>query len=472
MYISAEGNDWIPAGRKKRNSCIRSQATIDKIKALGFIEVCIDVPDAEISEDNSQNALPAEEVKTSSEQTRIESGSDKSSFDGVEPQSSNAEEFTNPAEETSSEKETEDIAAGEQTGLINQYQALSDEEKKPTDTDSKTTQFQDKETKEGLAQRAKKHIPGAILVPFDIEFKKAKKLHGKIKEKVKESMDQAKIGKPIDVDGIEELADGLIDSIISNQNTLSMMTAFKNQGNYLYEHSVNCSILMGIFARHLKMSFEMIHDLVTGAMLHDIGMTQVPEEILLKSGTLTPGEQKEMQRHIIIGRKMLEKNHGVPAIAMEVCKQHHEMLDGQGYPQKIHSHQVNKYGRIGAVVDIYDALTSDRSYRKAFSPSSAMKKMLGMRGSHLDGKLLSQFIQCINVFPVGSLVELDDSRIAVVYELNSFKKYQPKVKVFYSGKNDCQIKPEIIDLADSNMRVKIKKPVDNARFDVNLDNVI
>jgi len=217
---------------------------------------------------------------------------------------------------------------------------------------------------------------------------------------------------------------------------------------------------------------DVIHDLVTGAILHDIGMIEVSPEIINKPAKLTPPEEKEMQRHIVLGRKILEKNRGVPAIAFEVCKQHHERLDGQGYMQKMHSHQVNQYGRVGAIVDIYDALTSQRSYRKAFSPAAAMKKLLEMSGGQLDAKLVYQFIQCINIYPVGSLVQLDDSRVGVVHELNVFKKDKPKVRVFYSGKDKHYFESKTVDLADPNIRIKIKKTVDIEDFDIELENVI
>ncbi len=527
MYISDVGNDWIPAKRKKRKGYIRSQATIDKIKSLGVLRVCIEFLNDEQEPDaQAITATPSISAQTdSSGQGKIVKITDKI----VMSDSKNAEKHGAPVEgkgdkknnHSNNKKESaviessvaeNEVPVSSKQGLLAEVKesqqpavdskptaasgGLLDEIKSQNATDNeqdtepqgsskgglldeikanKSPSTPDKThpaAREGIAQRAKKYIPGAVVIPFVQEFERAKSLHSEAKLRVEEAMQLAKIGKPFDIDGIEEMASGLIDSIVSNRNTLCMMTVLKSQDNYLYEHSVNCSVLMGIFARHMKLSIDVIHDLVTGAILHDIGMIEVPDEIINKPGKLTPPEEKEMQRHIVLGRKILEKNRGVPAIAFEVCKQHHERLDGQGYMQKMHSHQINQYGRVGAIVDVYDALTSQRSYRKAFSPGAAMKKLLELSGSQLDAKLVYQFIQCINIYPVGSLVQLDDSRVGVVHELNVFKKDKPKVRVFYSGKDNHYFEAQTVDLADPNIRIKIKKTVDIDDFDIELEDVV
>ncbi len=528
MYISDVGNEWIPAKRKKRKGYIRSQATIDKIKSLGVLHVCIEFPsgspvksdaavekiacesaDDTIDPDASILQAMADNIKNNEQIVMMDSkfaknaevrsvakktnGKDKPEkivmnetahtdkeklkIKEVEKKEADNHEVEGNVENSDEpdkdlahppENETQAASGG---GLLAQIKAEKDSSSTPQK--KSTVKAMDPLVgKEGIAQKAKKYIPGAVVVPFAEEIINAKSLHCNAKQKVEEAMTLAKMGKPFDIDGIENLADSLIDSIISNRNTLAMMTVIKSQENYLYEHSVNCGVLMGIFARHLKLAFDVIHDLVVGAILHDIGMTEISSDIIDKPSDLTAAERTEMQRHVVLGRKMLEKNRGVPAIALEVCKQHHERLDGQGYMLKIHSHQINQYGRVGAIVDVYDALTTERSYRKAFAPGAAMKKLLEMGGGDLDAKLVYQFIQCINIFPVGSLVQLDDSRVGVVHELNVFKKDKPKVRVFYSGKDDAYFEAETVDLADPNVRIKIKKTVDINDFDIGLEDVI
>ena len=563
MYISDIGNEWIPAKRKKRKGYIRSQATIDKIKSLGVLHVCIEFPNGSViaggavvdkiacepandsidpdasacqsladniknneqivmkdskfaknaevrsaakktkGKDKPEKIVMKESAHSDKEklknQKKIEEDEnklninerevvekivmnetahaekDKAQKETKEPQDnhkieSEVESNNEPDKKTS--ESAEDLSpAPAGGGLLAQIKAEKDSSSQPQK--KSTVKAMDPLVgKEGIAQKAKKYIPGAVVIPFAEEIINARTLHCDAKQKVEEAMTLAKMGKPFDIDGIENLADSLIDSIISNRNTLSMMTVIKSKDNYLYEHSVNCGVLMGIYARHLKLAFDVIHDLVVGAILHDIGMTEISSDIIEKPGELTIPEKTEMQRHVVLGRKMLEKNRGVPAIAFEVCKQHHERLDGQGYMLKIHSHQINQYGRVGAIVDVYDALTTARSYRQAFSPGAAMKKLLEMGGGDLDAKLVYQFIQCINIFPVGSLVQLDDSRVGVVHELNVFKKDKPKVRVFYSGKDDAYFEAETVDLADPNVRIKIKKTVDINDFDIGLEDVI
>ncbi len=505
MYISDVGNEWIPAKRKKRKGYIRSQATIDKILSLGVKAVCIEFPsettpsdvDSEPEQANTSKALGSglgKIVKITDKIVMNDSKHAQKHGDFVEEQP-DKKLVKKTLKKTSSIKEiptvSEDSTIAPRAGLLDEIKnnknpsgsetslpkkgGLLDEIKANQKNDVSIPTTDEKShpaPREGIAQRAKKYLPGAVVIPFAQEYDRARTLHSEAKEQVEEAMLLAKVGKPFDIDGIEKMADGLIDSIISNRNTLCMMTALKSQDNYLYEHSVNCGVLTGIFARHLKLSIDIVHDLVTGAILHDIGMIEVPQEIINKSSKLTPAEEKEMQRHIVTGRKILEKNRGVPAIAFEVCKQHHERLDGQGYMQKMHGHQVNQYGRVGAIVDMYDALTSNRNYRKAFSPAAAMKKLLEMSGSQLDAKLVYQFIQCINIYPVGSLVQLDDSRVGVVHELNVFKKDKPKVRVFYSGKDKNYFEAKTVDLADPNVRIKIKQGLDIEDFDIELEDVI
>jgi len=456
MYISNEGNDWVPTKRKKRKGYIKTQATIDKIKSLGVLEVFIDCPEHLTPEESIDT--PAVIQHDSVKDTTI-SPATKTQDCNTILQNPNRKEKVNVQLEN---LESTNLSS-KKDGLLDQYKS-KDQEDNNGDIGAAS--------RKGIAEITKKHVSGAILVPFSEEIIRAKRLHGEAKLQVEEAMQLAKYGKPFDIDGIETMADDLIESIVSNRNTLSMMTAIKNKDNYLFEHSVNCSVLTGMFAKHLKFSFDFIHDLVTGALLHDIGMIEISKEIINKEGPLTEPEKKEMQRHTSIGRMMLEKNRGVPAIAVEVCKQHHERLDGQGYMSKLHHHQINQYGRISSIVDAYDALTSDRSYRKAYSPTAAMKKLLELSGGYLDSKLVYQFIQCINIYPVGSLVQLDDARVGVVYELNRAKKDKPKVKVFYSAKNDDYFDAETIDLDHPDAREKIIKTVEIKDYDIQLESII
>jgi len=457
MYISDKGNDWVPTKRKKRKGYIKTQATIDKIKSLGVLEVFIDCPNDSASEENAESSVV---IQHNSAQDIPLSPATKTQVDNTVLESRTSEKKVNVQLESLEETNT---SPPKKCGLLDQYRTKDQEANR-----GKVSSV----SRKGIAEITQKHVSGAVLVPFSEEIIRAKRLHGEATLQVEEAMQLAKSGKPFDIDGIEAMADDLIESIVSNRNTLSMLTAIKNKENYLFEHSVNCSVLIGIFAKHLKFSFDFIHDLVTGALLHDIGMIDISDEIINKNGPLTGPEKKEMQRHTSIGRMMLEKNRGVPAIAIEVCKQHHERLDGQGYMSKLHHQQINQYGRVGSIVDVYDALTSDRCYRKAFSPTAAMKKLLELSGGYLDSKLVYQFIQCINIYPVGSLVQLDDARVGVVCELNRAKKDKPKVRVFYSAKNKDYFDAETIDLDHPDAREKIIKTVDIKDYDIQLESVI
>lgn len=452
MYIAAEGNDWVPRKRKKRKGYIKTQATIDKIKSLGVLEVCIDTSDNSASE----QPVEAKEVPQSSTSESTLSSS------STEIKASMASEASSDDDVTSNvQKDISEVAdKAPKGGLLDEYKTKEDE------AGTGNT------SKKGIAELAQKHVSGAAMAPFSKEIIRAKKLHIDAKLRVEMAMQKAAMGKPFDISDIEGIADELVKSIESNRNALSMMTALKNKDKYLFEHSVNSGVFMALFAKHLDLSVDVIHDLVTGAILHDIGMIEVPGGIINKPGKLTKAEEAEMHRHITVGRMILGKNRGVPAIALEVCKLHHERLDGQGYMSRLHQHEINDYGRMGAIVDAYSALTSYRSYRNTFSPGAAIKLLLELSGGYLDGKLVIQFIQCINIYPVGSLVELDDNRVGVVHELNQTQKEKPIIRVFYNSKNENYFEAETIDLGHPDAGAKILKAADIEDYNIQLEDII
>ena len=309
-------------------------------------------------------------------------------------------------------------------------------------------------------------------VEFDRELRQAKLLQEGATILVDQVMKDIKLGNTMNVAGLEDLADGLLTSITNNQNALACITRLREKDRYLLEHSFSVGVLMGILARSMGFSGDVLHQMVTGALLHDIGKIMVPDAVLHKSGKLEAEEWEEMKRHVPYGRQVLDTTPGIAFVAKEICSQHHERLDGSGYPQGLPAGDISLHGRMTAIVDVYDAITADRVYHEGMTPNEAMKKLMELSGCHLDKDLVYQFIRCMSIYPVGSLVQLNSGKIALVLEANQLKQDKPRVKVIYSARERLYLPIECIDLARPWVTESIKTSVDPKHYGINLANFL
>ncbi len=263
--------------------------------------------------------------------------------------------------------------------------------------------------------------------------------------------------KAIDVTPVAELAEDINNSILNNVNALQCLSQIREKDKYLLEHSVNVGILMSIFSTFLGFDKATVKELTTGALLHDIGKIRVPSEILNKPGALTDEEWTEMRRHVIYGQAVLTKSPGISDIAKSICAQHHERLDGSGYPIGMAGEDIDTYGRLAAIVDVYDAVTASRCYHEGMSPFKAMKLLLSLADNHFDKTLVYSFIRCMSVYPVGTLVELNNGHAGVVIESNLETPNKPRLRMFYNIKHKRYEKPQVLDLARTKAPLEIIK---------------
>ena len=308
-------------------------------------------------------------------------------------------------------------------------------------------------------------------VEFEQEFEKASKIHTEALNMVGHALEAAKMGEMIELDGFESLAENFMDSVKRNQNALACLSRIRDKDSYLMEHSVNVAVLMSILGKHLKLDRTYLHQCVTGALLHDIGKILIPDTILHKPGKLTPDEFNIMKRHSLYSRKILEKNHGFPQVAINVAGQHHERIDGRGYPEGLKGDEVSPEARMASVVDIYDAITADRVYHKGMPPSVALKRMLEWCGPHLDTQYVHSFIKAIGVYPVGSFVELESGLAGVVIEENP-GSIKPIVKVMYSLKQNGYVKVVKLNLSKNSCKDKIVKTLNPDDYSINIQDFI
>jgi len=335
-----------------------------------------------------------------------------------------------------------------------------DVEKGLDSQDSETAQEVDQRNEQAL-QNAGEQRPGIQhKVALTEEIVIAQRIHSQAQGLVGSFMNNVKMGAAIDIAPIHQLADELQNSVLRNANALSCLGRIREKDNYLLEHSVNLSVLMSLFGNYRNLPADVLHQTVVGALLHDLGKILTPDDILHKPGRLTAEEFEVMKLHARHSRDILASTEGIGEIAVITAAQHHEKMDGSGYPEGLEGDEITEYGRMVAITDVYDAITSDRVYHKGMTPSQGLKKLLEWSGDHLDPNLVKQFIRCIGLYPVGSLVLLESGRLGVVVETNDQDQRLPVVRVMYHTKFRLPITVETIDLARAGNQDRIVRAVD------------
>ncbi len=303
------------------------------------------------------------------------------------------------------------------------------------------------------------------------EMQAASKIHNEALGLVSNLLTDVREKKPIALDAFEEVADGMLDSVLRNHNALSCLGRIRAKDSYLMEHSVNLAVLMSVFGKSLDLPRETMQHVAVGAMLHDIGKIMIPDEILHKPERLTAAEFEVMKQHARHSRDLLKGTPGMPELAVLVAAQHHEKMDGSGYPEGLCGDEISPFGRMAAVVDVYDAITADRVYHKGITPSAALKKLLEWR-HHLDASLVRHFIRSVGIYPVGSLVLMESGRLAVVVQANDFDQRLPTIKVMYHTKFRSFITIETIDLSKPSVQDRIVKAVDPDVYHIKVSNFL
>ncbi len=287
--------------------------------------------------------------------------------------------------------------------------------------------------------------------------KKASKIIRDAKGLAQKILNQTFEGKAIHVDELDGWADDLIESVLIDSDALHCVSALRSKDEYLLEHSVNVATLLVSFGKHLDLPKDTLKQMAIGGIIHDVGKIKVDDKVLHKPARLTPDEFEHMKMHQVYAGEIITTVTGLSDISRDVCLMHHEKLDGTGYPNGLTAEQIPIHGRMSCIVDIYDALTADRCYKKGMSSAEAFKILLSLTPFHLDRELVYKFINCIGVYPVGALVELSDGRVGIVWTSNTAEPLKPEVKCFYSRKYKRFIDVAFVDIKSS--KVKIEKAI-------------
>jgi len=279
------------------------------------------------------------------------------------------------------------------------------------------------------------------------EFDRARVIRRQAAGLVKTVMQDARLGKAVELDQVSPVVENITASILRNSSALLGLSAIKNKDDYTFLHSVSVCTLLVAFCRSRGLDAETTYQAGIGGLLHDTGKALVPDHILNKPGRLTDEEFEIVRRHPKDGHDILRRSAGIGAIPLDITLHHHERRDGTGYPDGQGEQDTSELAQMAAIVDVYDAITADRCYHKGMPAAEALRKMYEWSKFHFSPALTQEFMRCVGIYPVGTLVLLESGRLGVVVEPHETSLLTPKVNVFYSTKSQAYIKPETVDLA-------------------------
>lgn len=275
-------------------------------------------------------------------------------------------------------------------------------------------------------------------------------------------------GQQIDLDEVKRSTRNYINGLFENPNAIGCLQNIRDKDQYLLEHSIGVATLTALFARYLQLDEEIIYHMAIGAMLHDIGKVDIPGAILHKPARLTPSEFDIMKSHATHSIKRLHQTSGLSKLSLSTAALHHEKINGKGYPKGLSDKEIPINGRIIAICDVFDALTATRCYKQGFPHAKAISILQNMaHEGDLDENLVAKFIDCIGLFPAGSVVELSSDKLAIIDNRNEQNVSKPRVYAFYdlSTRQYCDV--SYIDL-ESIENVQIVKCIQAEQYGINM----
>jgi putative nucleotidyltransferase with HDIG domain len=278
------------------------------------------------------------------------------------------------------------------------------------------------------------------------EQERAKWVINASKEAVASMFDDVRMGKAVNAEAALQVVDDIAASVERNLNALVSLVRLKNQDEYTYMHSVAVCALMVALAKELDLSESETKQAGLAGLLHDIGKAGIPIEVLNKPGALTDEEFALVKLHPERGHAMLLQANINDEVTLDVCMHHHEKINGTGYPHKLGSDEISIFAKMGAVCDVYDAITSNRPYKDGWEPGVSLQRMAQWT-EHFDDRIFKAFVKSVGIYPIGSMVKLKSGRLAVVIDQSPKSLLTPIVKVFFSTKSKLRIKVELVDLS-------------------------
>jgi HD-GYP domain-containing protein (c-di-GMP phosphodiesterase class II) len=296
------------------------------------------------------------------------------------------------------------------------------------------------------------------------ELENAAKICLQSKRAVISMFEEARMGKAVDTGGAQKLVEEITDSVARNPGALISLARLKTADDYTYMHSVAVCAMMVALAKQLGLDDKQVRIAGLAGLMHDLGKAMIPMEILNKPGKLSTAEFEIVKQHPKEGHALLLTGTDVDPLVLDVCLHHHEKTDGSGYPKGLKAEEISLFAKMGAVCDVYDAITSNRPYKAGWDPAESLRRMAEWAKGHFDIQVFQAFVKSLGIYPIGSLVQLSSGRLGVVVEQTGKSLTMPSVKVFFSTKSNMRIIPEVIDLSRPGSSEKIVSREDPAKW--------
>jgi putative nucleotidyltransferase with HDIG domain len=287
------------------------------------------------------------------------------------------------------------------------------------------------------------------LITIEDEIPRAREVYFTALETAREFTIAARAGRQVNVAKVRENIEELIDSAFRNRDAALALLKLKFYDEYIFTHSLNVAVLAIGMGFHMNLTRADILTLGMGAMLHDLGKTGVPLAILNKKGRLTDEEYNTIKGHPLIGARLLEKHQEVPPQTIDMTRHHHERIDGSGYPDGLSGDELNSMLTITSLSDVYDALSSDRIYHKGLLPHEALKTIFALRDKQFNRLWIERFVQCLGIYPAGTLIQLNSGEIGVVSSVNRSMLLRPVIRPIFDRFGRRATDKDFLDLQDS-----------------------
>ncbi len=281
----------------------------------------------------------------------------------------------------------------------------------------------------------------------DVEMPAARAATKKTEGVLRDIFTSVQAGKALDAPRVKEAVTSMTDSVVRNPDAMLLLAKMKQKGEHTLDRALGVSIYMITFGRFLQLPREQLDLLGMLGLLQDIGKTRVPEDVLTKEGKLSNVEMTVCKSHVGHSVAILKETPGLPPDLPGLAALHHERFDGTGYPGGLKGQQIGLFGSIAGLVDCFDALTHPRPYGEALAPSNALNMLYNGRDTQFDRPLVEQFIQCIGIYPVGALVEMNSAEIGIVIAQNLVRRLQPRVMLVLDANGNQKKPPLVLDLA-------------------------
>jgi HD-GYP domain-containing protein (c-di-GMP phosphodiesterase class II) len=282
------------------------------------------------------------------------------------------------------------------------------------------------------------------------ELHRAKAVEADVSARITQVMDDLRAGKDLDIAKLIEGVRAMVASVLRNPSAFMLLTQLKKTDTYTYHHALSTSVWCASFGRHLGLIRSDLELLALGGMLLDIGKVRLPAPLLSKKGPITDEEWKVLRSHVDHSVLIARATPGIEDRVHQMVRHHHERYDGSGYQKGLVGRDIPIFGRIAAIADSYDAMTSVRAYRRAMPPHEAMSELYELRGRLYQAELVEQFIQATGVYPTGSVVELTTGEVGIIIELNDMRRLLPKVMLVLDEQKTPKHDFQVLDLAQVN----------------------